>query len=104
MLHLGDHAPHLRIVGKNAFAAELIQSEPDQRRFLNRRTADVARDLLDGDGLSAFAHGLDPQSVASASTLPRRDCSTETLRPRRAATERGLSCSESALNVARTML
>src|SRR5690606_1771309 len=54
--------------------------------------------------LSAICFFLRLYQASAAAASPRRACSSDTLRPRRAATERGLSTRFSASKVARTML
>src|SRR5690606_24460132 len=83
----------------------LVEPETDQGRALHLVTTDRRADLLDNNGL-LLSHDLSPDLSYQASTAvsPRRACSSETLRPRREATERGLSTRLSASKVARTML
>src|SRR5687767_11761850 len=120
VLDLFDHAADRRRVFQGRSPMQLVELEPDQRVALFRLAADRRADLLDREGLagrssgfgsSGFALGhrrsLPYASAPTASPSPlsrRRDCSVETLRPRRAATARGLSSFLSASKVARTRL
>src|SRR5918994_3043992 len=110
VLDLLDHAAHRGRVLEGRDAVELVEPEPDQRLALLGLAADRRADLLNGDGLGGglLCHrGLPHASAPAASPSPamrRRDCSVDTLRPRRAATERGLSSFFSASKVARTRL
>ena len=92
-----------------------VSSRVERRRSLFRpRPISVARwlasrriglaDLLDGDGLLVSHRSLPHASAPAPSASPRRACRADTLRPRRAATERGLSSCFSASKVARTRL
>src|SRR5271157_387738 len=100
-----DHAAHGGGVLQHRRAADLVELQADQGLALLGRTADGAARLDDGDFLR-FSHGsvLPQPSVDSVSPPGRRACRTETLRLRRAATERGESSCFSASKVARTML
>src|SRR4030088_1801555 len=101
MLNLCDHAANRRRVLKLGDPADLVELEADQRRALRVMAADRAAGLLDLDRLCGLGHRLDSvtremrglfySATASASPPTRRDCSVETLMPRRAATERGES-------------
>src|SRR5688500_2878613 len=104
MLHLCDHAAHFRRVLQRCTTAELVQPEPDQRLALIGRAADGAAGLLHNYRLGHRSAPQPSAAAEAASTSRRRDCSEETLMPRRAATERGLSSCLSASKVARTML
>src|SRR3954454_18659588 len=107
VLDLLDHAAHRRGVGQGRDAMQLVQPEADERLALLVVPADRRADLPDA-GRGGFRHR--PLHHASArapsdrSAARRRDCMVETLRPRRAATARGLSSFFSALKVARTRL
>src|SRR5262249_12579117 len=103
---LGDHAADRRSILQRRTATDAVEAEPDQRRALVFRPPVRAAGLLDRHGpLAGCLLGHDYASATSvASTSRRRDCSVETLTPRRAATARGLSSLVSALKVARTML
>src|SRR5690349_11874972 len=106
MAHLVDHAVRGRVIRQITRAADLVEPEPDQRGALVVVATQRAGDLLDLDGLLCLSHGVLPQSADTSASPPsrRRDCSVETLRLRRAATERGESWFFSASNVARTTL
>src|SRR5579885_38603 len=56
MRDLGDHAANLRRILELSAAADLVQPEADQRRFLLRLAANLAADLLDRDRLAGVAH------------------------------------------------
>src|SRR6185437_1125498 len=58
MRDLRDHAANLRRILELSAAADLVQPEADQRRFLLRPAADFAADLLDRDRFAGVAHVL----------------------------------------------
>src|SRR4051794_30055128 len=90
MRDLLDHATIGGSVLDGRLPADLVQAEALQGRALIAGAADAAAGLDDGDG--GVGHLAPPyESDASASTPMRRDWIAETLRLRRAATERGLS-------------
>src|SRR3954451_20196275 len=107
VLDLLDHAAHRRGVGQGRDAMQLVQPEADERLALLVVPADRRADLPDADR-GGFCHCALRQASAPApsdrSASRRRDWMVETLRPRRAATARGLSSFFSALKVARTRL
>src|SRR5918993_2035011 len=106
VLDLLDHAAHRGGVAQGRGAVQLVQPEPDEGLALLGVATDRRADLAHGDrvGLSHHPPPQDSAAAASPSVMRRRDCSVETLRPRRAATERGESSFFSALKVARTRL
>src|SRR5215213_585630 len=113
VLDLLDHAANCRRVFQGRGAVKLVEFEADQRLALLGLAADRRADLLNGDGgccgsrILCHCQSLPYASAPAASLVSasrRRACSVETFRPRRAATERGLSSFLSASKVARTRL
>src|ERR1700728_3701008 len=104
MRDLGDHAAIGGRVGEARPAPDLVKAQALERRALRARPADAARGLLERYCLVGAHRACPYESEASVSTPWRRDCSVDTLRLRRWATERGLSSRASASKVARTML
>src|SRR5690606_3953752 len=110
VLDARDHAAHGGRILEGRATVELVEAEADQRLALHAGTAQRAADLHDRDGLGGLLVGHHQPSphasapAASASPSRRRAWRVGTLRPRRAATARGLSSRFSASNVARTRL
>src|SRR3984885_1777525 len=104
MRALGDHAAIGGRVGEARLAPDPVEPEALERRALRAGPADGARGLLERYCFVGAHGACSHESEASASTPWRRDCSVDTLRLRRWATERGLSSRASASKVARTML
>src|SRR5919107_1546828 len=113
VLDLFDHAAHRRGVGKRRGPMKLVELQADQRLALLGVATDRRPDLLNGDGgccsLRLVCHCVSlpyaSAPAASPSTASRRRAwSVETFRPRRAATEPGLSSFLRASKVARTRL
>src|SRR5690606_38970827 len=113
--NLLDHTAHGRRVLEDAAAVQLVETKTDQGPGLDLGPADRAAVLLDRDRLLGCHGSVPSQSVrragpyASAATSAaepsrRRATISDTFLLRRAATERGFSCSFSASNVARTTL
>src|SRR3990167_733723 len=105
---LADHAAHFRRVDKFLGPAKFVETKALQRLALVGLAADRTADLADGEFF--LSHRVSPsqfvESAMPASDAPsaRRPTTSWTLRPRLEATVRGLACSLSASNVARTML
>src|ERR1700722_16943702 len=105
MRDLGDHAAIGGRVGEARPPPDPVEAQALKRLALRTGTAGRAGGLLQGNGLvGAHRCACFHESEASASTPWRRDCSVDTLRLRRWATERGLSSRARASKVARTML
>src|SRR5690242_20393097 len=98
MRDFGDHAAHGRSVVDRRAPTDAVETKAEQRLTLRARAADRTADLLDRDFLCCHDASPAQPSTASASAPPiwRRACNVETLRLRRAATERGESSRVSA--------
>src|SRR5690349_20237353 len=103
MLHLADHAAHLRGVLQLDGAVHLVQPKADQRRALILLAADRRSGLGDLHGCH-LSYSAIAAASASAVCEPPRPSRSAIFLPRRCATLLGEVCSPSASKVARIML
>src|SRR5688572_11536308 len=100
MMHLTDPAAHLRHVGQDARAGDLVQAEADQVDALPAFATDRTADLGDAKLLRGHHAG----SARPSPPPSRRPTMSPTFLPRRAATLRGEATEVNALKVALIML